>query len=155
VYTEANGRPIATEPQDPEPNHGTPGVQDATGGKVDVPIRDRRFTPPHITLKVGQIVVFTDDDDVPHTVRNVRGGLPHSGLIPVGGRFEFTPLMPGRVVYRCIIHPRMRGLLIVEPRHAAPPARRRRRPSCRALRRSARHELGDTGSEIETHCHRD
>ena len=67
-------------------------------------------------LAVGQIVVFTDDDSVAHTVRNVRGGFPHSGLIPPGGRFEFTPLKPGRVAYRCIIHPAMRGELIVTPR---------------------------------------
>jgi len=154
-YTEADGRTIATEPQDPEPNHGTPGSQDATGGKVDVPIRDRRFTPPRITVKVSQIVVFTDDDGVPHTVRNVRGGLPHSGLIPVGGRFEFTPLKPGRIFYRCIIHPQMRGLLVVEPRRDTPPPRRGHKPGCRALRRSARHELGDTGGEIERHCVRD
>lgn len=116
VYTETGGRTIAPEPQDPEPAHGTPGAQDATGGKVDVPIRDRRFTPASIRLKVGQIVVFTDDDNVPHTVRNVAGGLPHSGLIPVGGRFEYTPLEPGTVRYRCIVHPRMRGELVVRAR---------------------------------------
>jgi plastocyanin len=88
-------------------------VPDATGGKVDVPIRDGRFTQPRMRVRVGQIVVFTDDDDEPHTVRNVAGGLPHSGLIPVGGRFEFTPLKPGVIRYRCIVHPDMRGVLVV------------------------------------------
>jgi plastocyanin len=153
-YTEPDGRPIAPEPQDPEPGHGTPGSQDATGGKVDVPIRDRRFTPARIRVKVGQIVVFTDDDDVPHTVRNVAGGLPHSGLIPVKGRFEYTPLRPGVVRYRCIIHPRMRGELVVLPRLERP-ARARRKPPCSKLRASGRHELGDTIGEINTHCRRD
>jgi plastocyanin len=145
VYTEANGRPIAPEPQDPEPNHGTPGVQDATGGKIDVPIRAGRPVRAVMTLTVGQIVVFTDDDDVPHTVRNVAGGLPHSGLIPVGGRFEYTPLRPGRIVYHDITDPSMRGVLVVRPEP----------PPCRELRRSARHELGDPSGEIETHCRRD
>src|SRR3954452_2232419 len=121
AYTEADGRLIAPEPQDPEPNHGTPGVQDATGGKIDVPIRDRRFTQPRMIVTVGQIVVFTDDDDVPHTVRNVAGGLPHSGLIPIGGRFELTPLKPGTVRYRCVIHPGMRGVLVVSPARSAGP----------------------------------
>jgi plastocyanin len=115
-YTEPEGRPIATEPQDTEPSKGTPGAQDATGGKVDVPIRDRRFTPARIEVRVGQIVVFTDDDDVPHTVRADSGGLPHSGLIPVKGRFEFTPLQPGVIRYRCIIHHDMRGELVVAAR---------------------------------------
>jgi plastocyanin len=94
-----DGKAIPVEPQDPEPNHGTPGAQDATGGKVDVPIRSGRFTPAVMTVRVGQIVVFTDDDSVPHTVRNLAGGLPRLGAIPVGGRFEFTPLAPGVIRY--------------------------------------------------------
>ena len=107
------GTRIAPEPQGTEPDKGTPGVQDATGGKVDVPIRDGRPVQPRMRVRVGQIVVFTDDDHVPHTVRNVAGGLPHSGLIPVGGRFEFTPLRAGTIRYRCALHPGMRGELVV------------------------------------------
>ena len=91
---------IPPEPQGEEPDKGTPGVQDATGGKIDVSIRGRRFVPAVMRLRVGQIVVFTDDDDVAHTVRRLGGGLPRSGLIPVGGRFEYTPLEPGAVRYR-------------------------------------------------------
>jgi plastocyanin len=114
------GARLAPEPQGTEPNKGTPGVQDATGGKIDVPIRHGRFTQRVMRLRVGQIVVFTDDDDVPHTVRNVAGGLPRSGLIPAGGRFEYTPLKPGTVRYRCVIHRGMTGTLIVRPRPAGP-----------------------------------
>lgn len=104
---------IELEPQGTEPNKGTPGANDAIGGKVDIPIRGRRFTQPVMRLKVGQIVVFTNDDDVPHTVRAIGAALPHSGLIPVGGRFEFTPLRPARVRYRCVLHRGMTGRLIV------------------------------------------
>jgi plastocyanin len=104
---------IQPEPQGREPNKGTPGVQDATGGKVDVPIRDGRFSQPRMRVKAGQIVVFTNDDDEQHTVRNVAGGLPKSGLIPVGGRFEYTPLRPGEVRYHCVVHPDMQGVLLV------------------------------------------
>jgi plastocyanin len=115
-YLERDGTPIAPEPQGAEPAKGTPGGQDATGGKVDVPIRDGRPVQPRMEVRVGQIVVFTDDDDVPHTVRNAAGGLPRSGLIPVGGRFEFTPLEPGTIAYACIVHPEMRGVLVVRAR---------------------------------------
>jgi plastocyanin len=148
--TAADGAPIAPEPQDVEPNKGTPGAQDATGGKVDVPIRDRRFTPRVMAVKVGQIVVFTNEDDVPHTVRATNAGLPRSGAIPAGGRFEFTPLRPGRVRYHCLIHPDMTGVLLV--RAQSETATRRHKPSCHDLRQTARHELGDLGSEIDTHC---
>jgi hypothetical protein len=101
-------------------------------------------------VKVGQIVVFTNEDDVPHTVRAIGASLPRSGAIPPGGRFEFTPLRTGRVRYHCIIHPDMTGLLLV--RAQSGPTTQRRKPTCRDLRGSARHELGDLGSEIETHC---
>jgi hypothetical protein len=115
-----------------------------------VPIRDRRFTPRVMRLKVSQIVVFTNEDDVPHTVRAIDARLPSSGAIPAGGRFEFTPLRPGHVRYHCIIHPDMTGLLLV--RAQSGPITRRPKPSCHDLRDTARHELGDLGSEIETHC---
>jgi plastocyanin len=151
AYTEADGTPIAPEPQDVEPNKGTPGGQDATGGKIDVSIRHGRFSPRVMYVRVSQIVVFTDDDDVPHTVRAVDASLPHSGLIPVGGRFEFTALRPGRLRYRCIIHG-IGGELVVRPRVGVLSAPPRRKPPCDRLLGSARHELGDTGSEAETHC---
>lgn len=106
--------PLPAEPQPGEPNKGTPGAQDATGGKVDVPIRDGAFTPRVMRLLVGQIVVFTNDDDTPHAVWNDDGrALPHSGAIPVGGRYEFTPLKPGRVRYHDPLHPGMSGTLVV------------------------------------------
>jgi plastocyanin len=101
------------EPQGTEPNKGTPGGQDATGGKVDVPIRDGAFRPRAMTLNVGQIVVFTNDDDVLHAVRADDGEIPHSGAIRVGGRFEFTPLEAGRVRYHDALHPEIKGALVV------------------------------------------
>ena len=113
---EAPGRSIPLEPQDAEPNKGTPGVQDATGGKIDIDIRGRTFTPHVMHVKVGQIIVWTDDDDVDHTVRADNAALPHSGRIPVHGRFEFTPLRPGRIAYHCVIHPSMRGVVVVSRR---------------------------------------
>jgi hypothetical protein len=44
----------------------------------------------------------------------------------------------------------MTGLLLV--RAQSGPVTRRPKPSCHDLRDTARHELGDLGSEIETHC---
>lgn len=113
--SKGSGPAIPLEPQDTEPNKGTPGVQDATGGKIDIDIRERSFTPHVMHVKVGQIIVWTDDDDVGHTVRADRASLPHSGLIPVKGRFEFTPLKPGRIAYHCVIHPGMHGVVVVRP----------------------------------------
>jgi plastocyanin len=136
---------LPPEPQPGEPNKGTPGAQDATGGKVDVPIREGAFTPPRMRMLVGQILVFTNDDDVPHAVWNDdEPALPHSGSIPVGGRYEFTPLKPGLVRYHDPLHPEMTGTLDVRAR----PAR------CSEIVRSARHEAGDTEGDMrrDTRC---
>ncbi len=120
---------LPPEPQGTEPNRGTPGNQEATGGKVDVAIADTGFRPPRMTVRVGQIVVFTNEGSVGHTVRRIGRGLPRSGVIPPGGRFELTPLRPGPIAYRCVLHPRMRGVLAV--RVSSAPAGPRRGPATR------------------------
>lgn len=114
--TTADGRPLPFQHQGSEPNKGTPGAQDHTGGKVDVPIRDGRFTQARMDLRIGQIVVFTNDEDELHAVWADDRRLPHSGAIPVGGRYEYQPLEAGRVSYHCPIHPDMTGLLVVAER---------------------------------------
>jgi plastocyanin len=163
--TTPDGRTLPLEPQDTEPNKGTPGVQDSSGGKIDVPIRDGRFTPNLMRLKVGQIVVFTNDDDELHAVWADHHDQPHSGAIPVRGRYEFEPLKPGRVSYHDPLHPDITGVLVVSSRTAAAPgpsafsrpARPNARPtSCGKVSASARHELGDPEGDMErdTHCTR-
>jgi plastocyanin len=104
---------IPPEPQGTEPNRGTPGAQDATGGKVDVSVHDGRFAPPVMHVRLGQIVVFTNEGTEPHTVRATDRDLPRSGAIPAGGRFEYTALRAGRVRYACSIHPAMQAALVV------------------------------------------
>jgi plastocyanin len=163
--TTPDGRTVPLEPQDTEPNKGTPGVQDYSGGKIDVPIRGGRFTPQAIRLKIGQIVVFTNDDDELHAVWADHGNQPHSGAIPVRGRYEFEPLKPGRISYHDPLHPQITGVLVVSSRTAADsgpsaftrPARPNERPtSCSKVSASARHELGDPEGDMErdTHCTR-
>ena len=103
------------EPTGVEPNKGSPGGQEATGGKVDIAIRDGRFAPPVMRVRVSQIVVWTNEGRVAHAVAaRVRGGLPRSRWIAPGGRFEYTPLRAGRVSYACPLHAGMRGALIVK-----------------------------------------
>jgi plastocyanin len=110
---EHDAREIAPEPQGTEPNNGSPGSDDPSGGKIDIAIRGNRFRPAVMRLGVGHIIVFTNEDRVAHTVRADGGDLPRSGAIPPGGRFEYTALRPGRIRYRCAIHPAMTGDLVV------------------------------------------
>ena len=105
------GGDSAYEPQGTEPDKGSPGAAEPSGGKVDIAIRGERFVPATMRLREGQIVVWTNEDRVGHTVVG-RGG-PNSRVIPPGGRFEYTALEPGRIAYACTIHAAMRGTLTV------------------------------------------
>jgi plastocyanin len=101
---------VPTEPQGTEPDKGSPGAAEPSGGKVDIAIRGRAFRPAVMRLRAGQIIVWTNEDKVPHTV---VGGGARSGAVPPHGRYELTPLRPGRLEYRCTIHPEMRARLVV------------------------------------------
>jgi plastocyanin len=101
------------EPVVTEPDKGSPGAAEPSGGKVDIAIRDARFTPSTMRLREGQIIVWTNEDREGHTVVARGGDGPRSRVIRPGGRFEHTVLDPGRIAYACTIHPRMRGTLVV------------------------------------------
>jgi len=101
---------VPDEPQGVEPNKGSPGAAEPSGGKVDIAVRGRAFRPAVMRLRVGQIIVWTNEDGVRHTV---VGDGPRSGAIPPRGRYEFTPADAGSVAYRCTIHPDMRARLVV------------------------------------------
>ncbi|HEY3188851.1 MAG TPA: hypothetical protein VGJ70_15320 [Solirubrobacteraceae bacterium] len=105
----------ATEPQGVEPDKGSPGAAEPSGGKIDIAVRGYAFQPTVMRLKTSQIIVWTNEDEVEHNVVGAAPGL-HSGLIPPRGRYEFTPVRPGRIAYRCTVHPSMRGELVVGPR---------------------------------------
>lgn len=110
---EHDARELEPEPQGTEPDKGSPGADDPSGGKIDIAIRGRRFRPAVMRLGVGHIIVFTNEDGVAHSVRAGGGGLPRSGAIPPRGRFEYTALRPGRIRYACSIHPDMTGALVI------------------------------------------
>ena len=105
----------ATEPQGVEPDKGSPGAAEPSGGKIDIAVRGYAFQPTVMRLRASQIIVWTNEDKVDHTVVGDAPGM-HSLLIPPHGRYEFTPVRAGRIAYRCTVHPSMRGQLIVRPR---------------------------------------
>ena len=105
----------ATEPQGVEPDKGSPGAAEPSGGKIDIAVHGYAFQPTVMRLRASQIIVWTNEDKVDHTVVGDAPGM-HSPPIPPHGRYEFTPVRAGRIAYRCTVHPSMRGELIVRPR---------------------------------------
>ena len=94
-----------------EPAATTPAEDTGSAsGDVAIAMKNIQFDPAEATVKVGQKVVWTNDDDAPH---NVVGGPIKSETFNKGETFEYTPSEAGTIDYVCTIHPGMEGKLTV------------------------------------------
>ena len=88
-----------------------PAGQSAGGGAgVQIKMQNIQFAPAEAEAKVGEQVVWTNEDDAPH---NVVGGPIKSETFGKGETFEYTPEKAGTIEYVCTIHPGMKGTLTV------------------------------------------
>ena len=98
------------------------GTTGATGGAsagktVRVGIKDIRFVPEDVTVKVGDTVLWTNTDNgVTHTVtkQGGPGAKFDSGNLADGKTFRVKFTKPGKVDYVCTIHPNQTGTVTVE-----------------------------------------
>jgi len=67
----------------------------------------------HVVIGVNNTVVWTNNDNVTHTVTSTSGVF-NSGFIPPGQSWNYTFTYPGTFNYYCTIHPWMKGTVIVE-----------------------------------------
>ncbi len=73
------------------------------------------FSPASLTIKAGTAVVFTNRDDIPHTVLSDDAGhMVKSKVLDTDDKFSFTFTQPGTYHYHCSIHPHMTGTIIVQ-----------------------------------------
>lgn len=94
----------------------TPQVQTSTQSEaeqrddiVSVGMKDIKFVPESITAKVGQKIVWTNNDSVPHNVTATEGADFASDTLRKGDTFEYTPTRTGTIKYVCTIHPGQNG----------------------------------------------
>ena len=86
----------------------------ATARPGTVAISEFRFAPPELTVSVGDTVVWTNDDALPHTT-SADSGAWSSPEMRRGERFAFVATRAGRFPYHCAAHPVMRATLVVRP----------------------------------------
>lgn len=86
-----------------------------SAGPVAVHISNFTFGPKMATVKVGQTVTWTNDDDIPHTVVATDKSF-RSKVLDTGQSFSFTFTKPGQVAYFCSLHPMMTGKVTVTAR---------------------------------------
>ena len=76
--------------------------------ETTVMIQNLTFDPATVEVFVGSTVVWTNEDDVDHTVTSTEP-LFDSGVIPPGGEFSYTFDEVGIYDYICTLHPDARG----------------------------------------------
>jgi plastocyanin len=85
---------------------------DTSGGPA-VAIENFNFVAADLTVKAGTSVVWTNHDDVEHTVTASDNSFSSSS-IPTEGQFSYTFSTPGTYSYFCAIHPFMTARVIVQ-----------------------------------------
>jgi len=79
---------------------------------VQIDIRKFAFSPAEVTVPVGSTVIWTNDDETPHTVAANDHGFVSKAL-DTGDRYEHTFDQEGDVSYFCTVHPFMTGKIHV------------------------------------------
>jgi amicyanin len=82
---------------------------------VQVAILGYKFDPPVLTVPVGTTVVWTNRDDVPHTVTSTDKTFKSSGALDQGDSYSYTFTAAGTYDYYCTVHPFMTAKVIVQP----------------------------------------
>jgi plastocyanin len=80
---------------------------------VEVKIDNFSFGPATITVPVGTTVVWTNRDDIPHTVVS-DDKIFKSKVLDTDEKFSYTFSKPGNYPYFCSVHPKMTGKVVVQ-----------------------------------------
>jgi amicyanin len=92
------------------------GTSAPAASGVQVTMRGLAFQPAVIHAKVGQTVVWTNDDTPAHNVTYVSGPkFTSSPTIKPGQKFQLKLTQAGTIHYFCTIHPFMKGTIVVSP----------------------------------------
>ena len=93
---------------------GSSSSAEAPSAPGQVTMKDIKFHPATITVKVGDKVTWTDEESVPHDVVDEATGLFKSKTFSKGQSFSYTPTKAGTIKYVCTLHPGMDGTIIVK-----------------------------------------
>lgn len=86
----------------------------AAASEVSVMIDNFSFSPAEVTVAVGTRIIFTNRDDIPHTVTDsAQPRMFKSPAMDTGESFAFTFEKPGTTRYFCSLHPHMMGSVVV------------------------------------------
>ena len=96
---------------------GEGAVRPASAEPKQISIDNFRYVPDTLTVPAGTKVTWTNHDDMPHTVTST--GTPKaldSEALDTDEQFSHVFVEPGTYTYRCTVHPKMSGRVLVEER---------------------------------------
>ena len=95
---------------------GSPRVianDQSSAANAEVKIDNFSFGPQTLTVSVGTTVVWTNRDDIPHTVVSTDGVFK-SKVRDTDEKFSYTFTKAGTYPYFCSVHPKMTGKVVVQ-----------------------------------------
>ncbi len=109
---EDNGATVTTNPT-PEVQTSTQGEAQESNDVVSVGMKDIKFVPEKIRVKVGQKIVWTNNESIPHNVTATDGADFASDTMQKDDTFDYTPTKAGTIKYVCTIHTGQNGEITV------------------------------------------
>ena len=82
---------------------------------TEVKIDNFVFNPETVTIKPGDTITWTNDDDIPHTVVASKQAFFRSKPMDTEDKYSFTFKDAGSFEYFCGLHPHMKGKVVVAP----------------------------------------
>ena len=101
------------------PSSNSSGAKQETQSQSDkaavqqISIDNFTFSPQKLTIARGTTVVWTNKDDVPHTVRSTTNAFK-SGTLDTDEKYSFKFNDAGTFPYFCTVHAHMTGEIIVK-----------------------------------------
>lgn len=92
---------------------GAQAIAAPDGVAHTVVIEAMQFSPSHLEVKVGDTVIWKNQDPFPHTATSGKNGFD-SKTIPAGQTWKFIAKKPGIFPYLCTLHETMKGTLVVK-----------------------------------------
>ena len=93
------------------PGSASPVASPVAGAQIV--ISNFSFNPASLTVPVGTEVVWTNQDDIPHTVSSADKTSFASDLLDTGDQFRHRFARAGTYPYFCALHPFMTAKIIV------------------------------------------
>jgi plastocyanin len=90
-----------------------PATGGGSTGSVTITMKGFAFDPAETTVKVGQEVVWKNEDTAPHNAVSDDGVLKTKDIGQGETTEPFTPEKAGAIEYICTIHPQMKATLTV------------------------------------------